>query len=744
MSEVTQLEVHDHGPFDVLDDSFDVQTPLLENMVVGVPPVFEGLTKQLDKIVEQPLLGPKAKFPAATFAFGRKDVSGRRKPQAIAHRGYKAKFPENTMGAFRGAIEVGADGLETDVHLTRDGVVVLSHDKDLKRCFGRDEKIIDCDYDFISTLRTLKEPHERMPRLADLLEYLAQPGLEDIWVLLDIKLDNDADDLMRLIGDTIRSVRALPSRPWQKRIVLGCWAAKYLPLCSRYLAGFPVSHIGFSTLIASYFFTVPNVSFNMAQAILMTPWGRLFIRKAQSDGRPVEIITLQAGQCGNSVGQQFWQQLCQEHGINKDGNLEDFATEGGDRKDVFFYQSDDTRYIPRAILLDLEPRVLHSIQASPYKNIYNPENFYIHKDGTGAGNNWGMGYSMGEQVHEDILDMIDREADGSDSLEGFMMLHSIAGGTGSGLGSYMLERLNDRFPKKLIQTYSVFPNTQDGDIVVQPYNSLLSMRRLTQNADSVVVLDNGALTRIAADRLHVMNPSFEQTNQLVSTVMSASTTTLRYPGYMHNDLVGIVASLIPTPRCHFLMTSYTPFSGENVEQAKTVRKTTVLDVMRRLLQPKNRMVSTNPTKKSCYMSILNIIQGEADPSDVHKSLMRIRERRLATFIPWGPASIQVALTKKSPYITSSHRVSGLMLANHTGIATLFKRIVAQYSTLRKRNAFLESYKREVPFKDGLGEFDEAKEVVQGLIAEYEEAEDADYLTKETAPPTEEAEDKRAG
>lgn len=101
--------------------------------------------------------------------------------------------------------------------------------------------------------------------------------------------------------------------------------------------------------------------------------------------------------------------------------------------------------------------------------------------------------------------------------------------------------------------------------------------------------------------------------------MSASTTTLRYPGYMHNDLVGIVASLIPTPRCHFLMTSYTPFSGENVEQAKTVRKTTVLDVMRRLLQPKSRMVSTTPTKKSCYMSILNIIQGEADPTDVSQA-----------------------------------------------------------------------------------------------------------------------------
>lgn len=197
-----------------------------------------------------------------------------------------------------------------------------------------------------------------------------------------------------------------------------------------------------------------------------------------------------------------------------------------------------------------------------------------------------------------------------------MLLHSIAGGTGSGLGSFLLERMNDRFPKKLIQTYSVFEGTQSETVVVQPYNSLLTLRRLTQNADAVVVLDNGALARIAADTLHIQEPSFQQTNQLVSTVMSASTTTLRYPGYMHNDLVGMVASLIPTPRCHFLQTSYTPFTGDDVDAAKTVRKTTVLDVMRRLLQPKNQMVSTKPSKNSCYISILNIIMGEADPTDV--------------------------------------------------------------------------------------------------------------------------------
>jgi hypothetical protein len=132
-----------------------------------------------------------------------------------------------------------------------------------------------------------------------------------------------------------------------------------------------------------------------------------------------------------------------------------------------------------------------------------------------------------------------------------------------GMGSYLLETLNDRYSKKLVQTYSVFPNqVETSDVVVQPYNSLLTLKRLTLNADCVVVLDNTALNRIAVERLHLSNPTFAQTNSLVSTVMSASTTTLRYPGYMNNDLVGLLASLIPTPRCHFLMTGYTPLTVE--------------------------------------------------------------------------------------------------------------------------------------------------------------------------------------
>lgn len=105
-----------------------------------------------------------------------------------------------------------------------------------------------------------------------------------------------------------------------------------------------------------------------------------------------------------------------------------------------------------------------------------------------------------------------------------MLLHSIAGGTGSGCGSFLLERLSDRYPKKLLQTYSVFPvNNQGGasEVVVQPYNSVLTLRRLTEKADCVVVLDNTALNRIVVDTAHVQNPSFDQTNQLVSLLPSS-------------------------------------------------------------------------------------------------------------------------------------------------------------------------------------------------------------------------------
>lgn len=263
-------------------------------------------------------------------------------------------------------------------------------------------------------------------------------------------------------------------------------------------------------------------------------------------------------------------------------------------------------------------------------------------------------------------------------------------------------RLTPPLPPPSAAFPSVFPNqSESSDVVVQPYNSLLTLKRLTLHADAVVVLDNTALDKIAVERLHLAKPDVQQINSLIATVMAASTTTLRYPGgegggerksklvgndcnnqvdpvgrdkggggeqaaregccgsdtfhrsdtgkrwkslrecwrrllrklrvgvlwaiksvralkspwpphpllapyrspgYMNNDLVGLLASLIPTPRCHFLMAGYTPLTAENAAGqvvSSAIRKTTVLDVMRRLLQPKNIMVRQRGRQTAC-------------------------------------------------------------------------------------------------------------------------------------------------
>src|SRR3989338_10573918 len=133
---------------------------------------------------------------------------------------------------------------------------------------------------------------------------------------------------------------------------------------------------------------------------------------------PREIIVLEVGQCGNQMGAAFWKRLCAEHGIHPDGramadpagggppsnartsmtNMEGFvggpgagpgSGGGGDRKDVFFYQADDDRYVPRSVLVDLEPGVIaRTVRTSEYRYLYNPENVFVSPDGSGAGNNW--------------------------------------------------------------------------------------------------------------------------------------------------------------------------------------------------------------------------------------------------------------------------------------------------------------------------------------------------------------------
>ncbi|KAJ5502811.1 Glycerophosphoryl diester phosphodiesterase [Penicillium fimorum] len=239
-----------------------------------------------------------------------------RLPQAVAHRGFKGQYPENTLLSIDGAIQAGAQALELDLHISRDGIVVLSHDASLMRCYGIKKKVIDCDWEYLKTLRTLQAPHEPMPRLVDVLEYLSQPGRENIWILLDIKvstlptrtmfirklisnhdsqLTNEPFDIMERIAKTIESV-PIPAigSEWHRRIVLGCWSARYLPARTQYLPLYPVTLVCVDVSYARQFLQVPLISFNINQMILMGPLGRGFLEEARAAQRKVYVWTVNA------------------------------------------------------------------------------------------------------------------------------------------------------------------------------------------------------------------------------------------------------------------------------------------------------------------------------------------------------------------------------------------------------------------------------------------------------------------
>ncbi|KAI4143230.1 MAG: hypothetical protein L6R39_004655 [Caloplaca ligustica] len=216
----------------------------------GLVPPFLLDERVYNTFADTPNIDREPPSPLPSWTFARKRDNGGKLPQTIAHRGYKDQHPENTMGAFRGAMEAGAHAIETDVHLTKDGVAVLSHDATLKRCFGKPDKIIDRDWKYVSEQRTLKEPHEPMPRLDELLRYLASSGQGDTWLLLDLKV-------------------------------------KFFPLAAHYLPTYSITNISFSPSYSRQFLKLPNVSFNMLEKAMFGPGGSRFARDVRAAGRPM-------------------------------------------------------------------------------------------------------------------------------------------------------------------------------------------------------------------------------------------------------------------------------------------------------------------------------------------------------------------------------------------------------------------------------------------------------------------------
>ncbi|RRT58371.1 hypothetical protein BHE74_00009369 [Ensete ventricosum] len=129
-----------------------------------------------------------------------------------------------------------------------------------------------------------------------------------------------------------------------------------------------------------------------------------------------EILHVQGGQCGNQIGSKFWEVVCDEHGIDPTGQYTGTSDLQLERVNVYYNEASCGRYVPRAVLMDLEPGTMDSVRTGPYGQIFRPDNFVFGQ--SGAGNNWAKGhYTEGAELIDSVLDVVRKEAENCDCLQ---------------------------------------------------------------------------------------------------------------------------------------------------------------------------------------------------------------------------------------------------------------------------------------------------------------------------------------
>ena len=203
---------------------------------------------------------------------------------------------------------------------------------------------------------------------------------------------------------------------------------------------------------------------------------------------------------------------------------------------------------PSSINVDLEPGTIDHLRSGPLGNMFRPDN-YVHGE-SGAGNNFSKGYyTEGAELLDSVLEVARKEAERAEYFQGFQLVHSLGGGTGSGLGTNLLSKLREEYPDRMLATWSVLPSPKVSDTVVEPYNATLSFHQLVENADLSFCMDNEALYDICQRTLRTKSPKYEDLNTLISYAMSGSSTTLRFPGQLNSDLRKLGVNMVPFPAC---------------------------------------------------------------------------------------------------------------------------------------------------------------------------------------------------
>lgn len=399
-----------------------------------------------------------------------------------------------------------------------------------------------------------------------------------------------------------------------------------------------------------------------------------------------EIVHIQAGQCGNQIGAKFWEVISDEHGIDPTGAYHGDSDLQLERINVYFNEATRGRYVPRAVLVDLEPGTMDSVRAGPYGQLFRPDNFIFGQ--TGAGNNFAKGYETdGAELKDSIMDIIRKEQEGCDQCQGFQITHSLGGGTGSGLGSLLMASIKSEYSSNIIECFSVFPSPKVSDTVVEPYNAMLSMHLLVENSDIIQVVDNEALYDICFRTLKLTTPTYGDLNHLVSNVMSGVTCSLRFPGQLNSDLRKLAVNLVPFIRLHFFIIGFAPLTSRGSQQYRAI---TVPEITQQMFDAKNMMCAADP-RHGKYLTAATMFRGRMSTKEVDEQMLNVTSKNSSYFIEWIPYNIKTSICDIPP---KGLKMAGTFIGNSTAIQEMFKRVQSQFTLMFKRKAFLHWYTQE--------------------------------------------------
>ena len=355
-----------------------------------------------------------------------------------------------------------------------------------------------------------------------------------------------------------------------------------------------------------------------------------------------EIISLQVGQCGNQIGSKMWEVLSQEHGISYAGEYVGNAKNQLDGIDVYYTEADGGKYVPRSLLVDLEPGVIESIKNSSIGGLFKPDNVIY---GTGGGeNNWAKGfYTEGTEMVKEVLEVVRKEAERCECLQGFQICQSLGGGTGSGMGTLLLSKIREHYPDRMMGTFSVVPSPKVSDTVVEAYNASLAIHQLIENADEVFCIDNEALYNIYSNTLRLDSPKYSDLDHLVSQVMSGVTCSLRFLGQLNSDLRKLAVNLVPFPRLHFFIMGHAPLSAISEQKYRFL---SVTNIIQQIFDSKNMMATANP-QIGRYLTASVIFRGKVSTREIEDHLFKFQKKNDKLFVDWLPININSSVCNVS-------------------------------------------------------------------------------------------------